>query len=122
LDHGQLKAKTTCWQVMVFKRKALRNDFGKRRATRENPWLAVLAQPFRRLGALVFRLGPIRKSHNGLTPIGSDQDPDSRLCDRFYLLPTPAGKTFSLFLLGVCVASPVPPNQGITDLSKEKVF
>jgi hypothetical protein len=32
------------------------------------------------LGALVFRLGLIRKSHNGLAPMSSDQDPDSRSC------------------------------------------
>ena len=82
--------------------------------TRCRPWLALIGQPFRRLGALVFRLGPIRKSHNGLAPIRSDQDPDSRLCDRFHLLTTPAGKTFSLLkFFRPCAALPVPsPEQG----------
>ncbi len=58
----------------------MKKNFGKRRATRYRPWLALQGQPFRRLGALVFRLGQIRKSHNGLAPMSSDQDPDSRSC------------------------------------------
>ena len=70
----------------MLKKRAARKNFGKRRATRVSPWSASNGQPVVRLGALVFRLGQIRKSHNGLAPIRSDQDPDSRLCHRFYFL------------------------------------
>jgi hypothetical protein len=120
LDYGQLSSNVA---RMVLQRRALSKNFGKRRATRCRPWLALIGQPFRRLGALVFRLGQIRKSHNGLAPIRSDQDPDSRSCDRFYLLTTPAGKTFSLLkFFEPCPASPsheVSP--GIGFLRHERV-
>ena len=84
------------------KSKAQRKNFGKRRVTRWPPWLALIGQPAVRLGALVFRLGQIRKSHSGLAPIRSDQDPDSRSCDRFNHLATPAGRTFSCEKLSMC--------------------
>ena len=64
-----------------------RKIFGKRRATRWRSWLAVKGQPSVRLGALVFRLRQIRKSHSGLVPQMTGQDPDSRLCVR----PEPPG-------------------------------
>ena len=60
--------------------KSKRKIFGKRRATRWRSWLALQSQPFRRLGALVFRLEQARKSYNGLAPNKTDQDPDGRLC------------------------------------------
>ena len=106
---------------MVLKGKAVRKNFGKRRATRWQPWLALMGQPFQRLGALVFRLGPIRKSHSGLAPIRSDQDPDSRLCDRFYRLATPAGKTFSaLKFFRPCSATPSPRSREVLGRSRNR--
>jgi len=73
----------------------MKKNFGKRRATRSRPWLALKGQPFRRLGALVFRLGQIRKSHNGLAPMSSDQDPDSRSCVGPQCLTTTGWKNVS---------------------------
>src|SRR5437867_6379907 len=74
LDHGLNHT------AAILSSEGMKKNFGKRRATRCRSWLAPKGPPFRRLGALVFRLGQIRKSHNGLAPMSSDQDPDSRSC------------------------------------------
>jgi hypothetical protein len=82
-DGGLKKARTRqTYQKrggLHLKSRVQTKNFGKRRATRYHSWLK---KPVHRLGALVFRLGQIRKSHRGLAPMCSDQDPDSRLCDR----------------------------------------
>jgi hypothetical protein len=106
-----------------LKSRALRENLGKRRVTRCHPWLALQDQPFRRLGALVFRLGQLRNSHNGLAPTmsSSDQDPDSRLCDRFYLLTTPSRKNVFCSLRRT-LPSNDPSNLGRFDSHPRKGF
>ena len=69
----------------------MKQIFGKRRVTRTYPG-GVKAQPFCRLGALVFQLNNSEKIILG-EPSGSD--PDSRLCLKPTGFWSPAGKTLS---------------------------
>jgi hypothetical protein len=69
----------------------MKQIFGKRRVTRTSPG-GVKAQPFCRLGALVFQLNNSEKIILG-EPSGSD--PDSRLCLKPTGFWSPAGKTLS---------------------------